>query len=116
MRYCLLILALMAGLVQADSDYTVKKGVSWQGVKIGTQAPSGSDFICRAGECYPLVLIGISTRQMKQYQIESLMFKELQKIALSRKGDRITLPEDLAQDLYPRAKHQALREIFFDDN
>ncbi|WP_261841798.1 hypothetical protein [Aliamphritea ceti] len=116
MRYSLLILVLIAGLVQADSAYTIKKGVSWQGVKIGNQAPTGSDFVCRTGECYPLVLIGISARQMKQYKIDSLQFKELEKIALSRDGERITLPEELSRDLYIRAKHQALREIFFDAN
>ncbi len=114
MRYCLLVLVLIAGSVQAGTDYSVKKGVAWKGVKIGSQAVTGSDYICRATECYPLVLIDISAKDMAQYRVKSLRYKDLQPIALSEQGDRLTLPHALAEDLFSRARIQGLREIFFE--
>lgn len=116
MRYCLLMLVLVAGLVQASDDYSVKKGVSWKGVKIGTQPLSGSDYICRESECYPLVLISLTAKEMKQYQIKSVRYKDLQPIALSEADNRLALPHALAEDLFRRARDHALREIFYESS
>ncbi|WP_261841799.1 hypothetical protein [Aliamphritea ceti] len=110
MRYSLLILALVAGLVHADANYTVKKGVSWQGVKIGSSSLSGADHICRNYQCYPLFKNITVPRELKQqYQLGSLSFNALQKVATSTNGDRITLPADLASVLFKRSRDKVQR-------
>lgn len=110
MRYSFLILALVAGLVHADANYTVKKGISWQGVKIGSSAPSGADHICRNYECYPLFKnITVSRQLTQQYQLKSLSFSSLQKVATASNGDRITLPSDLASVLFKRSREKVQR-------
>ena len=114
MRYCLLMLVLVAGLVHASDGYSVKKGVAWKGVKIGSQALSGSDYICRESECYPLVLISLTAKEMKQYQVKSVRYKDLQPIALSETDNRLALPHELAEELFRRARDNALREIYYE--
>ncbi|WP_271271096.1 hypothetical protein [Aliamphritea hakodatensis] len=117
MRYSFLILALVAGIANAGADYTVKKGINWKGVKIGSSSPSGSDHICRNYECYPLFKnIPVSRQLMDRYQLSSLKFSALQKVATSTEGDLITLPADLADVLFKRSKERVQRAKFSDSN
>lgn len=117
MRYSLLILALVAGLAQAETSYTVKEGIKWKGVKIGSSAVSGVDHICKNYECYPLFANILIPRQLKQqYQLDKLSFSSLEKVAISRNDDRITLPADLARVLFQRSRERVSRAKVSDQN
>lgn len=104
MKYLMLALLLIAGSVQAASDYTLKKGISWTGVKIGNSTVSGSDFICRNAECYPLGDVVIPQEMKSRYQIERFSFSGLQHTATAGDEERITLPADLGQRLFIRSR------------
>ncbi len=117
MRYSFLILALVAGLANAGADYTVKKGINWKGVKIGASSPSGADHICRNYECYPLFKnITVSRQLMQHYKLDSLKYSALEKVATGTRGDRIVLPEDLADVLFKRSRERVQRAKFADSN
>ena len=101
----------------ADTTYSFIQGKKWNGVKIGGKAPRSLDSVCRHDVCYQFKTFRSIPRElMKKYDLENLSFDQLAAApGVKRKGNRLSLPDDLGAVIYRMAFWDYMRE-FREDN
>ena len=96
-----------------DQRYTLTRGESWKGVKVGGMPVRNSSVICYQKRCYRMSqFIQLPRQLLDKYQLGSaIRFADLsQAPGVERVDDTLLLPDDLGWQLFQVARQYEWRE------